>query len=62
MKDEKLIEKIRKGLLSPQDKADADHDKREKLVESYTMKLLDFQVADFVMPELTSKKQLNSLK
>ncbi|HML01988.1 MAG TPA: hypothetical protein VK487_01300 [Candidatus Bathyarchaeia archaeon] len=62
MKDEKLIEKIRKGLLSLEDKADACHDKKEKLVENYTIKLLDFQVADFSAPELTLKKQLNSLK
>jgi hypothetical protein len=61
MKDEKLIEKIRKGLLSLEDKADARSEK-EKLVENYTMKLLDFQVADFAAPELTLKKQLNSLK
>jgi hypothetical protein len=61
MKDEKLIEKIRKGLLSLQDKTDARSDK-EKLVENYTIKLLDFQVADFAAPELTLKKHLNSMK
>lgn len=62
MKDEKLIEKIRKGLLSLQDKTDAHSGDKEKLVENYTIKLLDFQVADFAAPELTLKKQLNSLK
>ena len=62
MKDEKLIEKIRKGLLSLQDKTDARSDKKEKLVENYTIKLLDFQVADFAAPELILKKHLNSVK
>ena len=62
MKDEKLIEKIRKGLLSLQDKTDVRSDKKEKLVENYTIKLLDFQVADLAAPELTLKKHLNSLK
>lgn len=58
MEDEKRIEKIRKELLLLKDEADAHWGKREKLVENYALKLLDFQVADLAKPELILKKQL----
>jgi hypothetical protein len=58
MEDEKLIEKIRKELLLLQDKADTSSGKREKFVENYAIKLLDFQVADLARPELILKKQV----
>jgi len=59
MKDEKLIEKIRKELLSLQNQIDECYEKREKLVEAYTRKLLSFEVVDLdAKPELIPKKTL----
>jgi hypothetical protein len=59
MKDEKLIEKIRKELLSLQNQIDECYEKREKLVEDYTRKLLNLEVVDLeAKPELISKKPL----
>lgn len=46
MEDEKLIEKIRKELLSLQNQIEECYEKREKLVADYTRKLLDFEVVD----------------
>jgi hypothetical protein len=61
MKDEKLIEKIKKELISLQNQISEDYEKREKLVEDYTRKLLNFEVVDpEAKPELVSKKQLAS--
>lgn len=59
MKDEKLIEKIRKELLSLQNQIDECYEKREKLVEDYTRKLLNFEVVDLeAKPELVPRKPL----
>jgi hypothetical protein len=59
MQDEKLIEKIRKELISLQNKIDECYEKREKLVEDYTRKLLNFQVVDLEgKPEPITKKSL----
>jgi hypothetical protein len=58
VKDEKLIEKIRKELLAVQNQIDTGLEKREKLVEAYTRKLLSFEVVDLeANPVLISKKQ-----
>jgi hypothetical protein len=58
MQDEKLIEKIRKELLSLQNKIDECYEKREKLVEDYTKKLLNFEVVDLeTKPELTLRRR-----
>lgn len=46
MKDEKLIQKIRRELLSLQNQIDDCYERREKLVETYTRKLLNFEVVD----------------
>jgi len=57
MKDEKLIERIRKELLSVQNQIDEGLEKREKLVEAYTRKLLSVEVVDLeANPLLTSRK------
>ena len=59
MKDEKLIEKIRKELLSLQNQIEECYEKREKLVEDYTRKLLNFEVVDLeTKPELIPKKPM----
>jgi len=59
MKDEKLIEKIKKELVSLQNQVSEGYEKREKLVEDYTRELLSFEVVDpEAKPELVSKKQL----
>ena len=59
MKDEKLIEKIRKELFSLQNQIEECYEKREKLVADYTRKLLDFEVVDLeTKPELAPKKTL----
>lgn len=61
MKDEKIIEKIRKELVSIQNQISEGYEKREKLVEDYTRKLLNFEVVDpEARPELISKKQMTS--
>lgn len=61
MKDEKIIEKIRKELISLQNQIDECYEKREKLVEDYTRKLLNFEVVDLeAKPEQISKKPLTS--
>jgi hypothetical protein len=61
MKDEKIIEKIRQELVSIQNQISEDYEKREKLVEDYTRKLLNFEVVDpEANPELISKKQMTS--
>lgn len=44
MEDEKLIEKLKKELLSLQNQIDECNEKREKLVEDYTRQLLNFEV------------------
>jgi hypothetical protein len=60
MKDKKLIEKIRKELISLRNQIGECNEKREKLVEDYTRKLLNFEVVDLeAKPELISKKQLS---
>ena len=58
MKDEKLIEKIKKELLSLQNQIDQCYERREKLVEDYTRQLLNFEVIDLgtVKPELIQKR------
>lgn len=57
MKDEKLIEKIKKELVSLQNQIDECYERREKLVENYTKKLLNFEVCDLELkPELLTKK------
>lgn len=59
MKDEKLIEKIRRELLSLQNQIDDCYERREKLVEAYTRKLLNFEVVDPEMkPVPLSKRTL----
>jgi len=59
MEDEKLIEKIRKELLSLQNQIDECYEKREKLVAAYTRKLLDFEVVNLdPKVELIPKKPL----
>lgn len=61
MKDEKIIERIRKELVSIQNQISEGYEKREKLVEDYTRKLLNFEVVDpEANSELISKKQLTS--
>lgn len=44
MKDEKLIEKLKKELLSLQNQIEQCCERREKLVEDYTRQLLSFEV------------------
>lgn len=57
MEDKKLIEKIRKELLSIQNQINECSEKREKLVVDYTRKLLDFEVVDLeAKAELIPKK------
>jgi hypothetical protein len=57
MKDEKLIEKIKKELFSLQNQIAQCYEKREKLVEDYTKQLLNFEVCDpEAKPELIIKK------
>jgi hypothetical protein len=57
MKDEKLIEKIKKELLLLQNQINERSEKREKLVVDYTRKLLDFEVVDLeAKAELIPKK------
>jgi len=57
MKDDKVIERIRKELLSVQKQIDEGVEKREKLVEAYTRKLLSFEVVDLeANPVLISRK------
>jgi hypothetical protein len=57
MKDEKLIEKIKKELLSLQNQIDECYERREKLVENYTKQLLSFEVCDLTLkPELIPKR------
>ncbi|MBX5326439.1 MAG: hypothetical protein ACQXXH_00820 [Candidatus Bathyarchaeia archaeon] len=46
MEDEKLIEKLKKELLTLQNQIDECNEKREKLVEDYTKQLLSFEVVD----------------
>jgi hypothetical protein len=46
MKDEKLIEKLKKELSSLQNQIEQCYEKREKLVEDYTKQLLNFEVCD----------------
>jgi hypothetical protein len=46
LQDEKIIEKLKKELLSLQDQIDQCYEKREKLVEDYTKQLLSFEVCD----------------
>jgi hypothetical protein len=57
MKDEKLIEKIKKELLSLQNQIDECYERREKLVENYTKQLLSFEVCDLTLKsELIPKR------
>jgi len=57
MEDEKLIEKIKKELLSLQNQIDECNEKREKLVEDYTRQLLNFEVVNLeTKQEIIHKK------
>jgi hypothetical protein len=57
MKDEKLIEKIKKELLSIQNQIDECYERREKLMEDYTKRLLNFEVVDLDLKQAVIPKR-----
>ena len=59
MKDEKIIEKLKKELLSLQNQIEHCYEKREKLVEDYTKQLLSFEVCDLETKQELIPKSIN---
>lgn len=57
MKDEKIIEKLKKELLSLQNQIEQCYERREKLVEDYTKQLLSFEVCDLETKQLIIPKR-----
>jgi len=59
MEDEKIIQKLKKKLLSLQNKIDQCQEEREKLVEDYTKQLLSFEVVNLETRQEVIQKSIN---
>jgi len=59
MEDEKIIQKLKKELLSLQNQIDQCCEKREKLVEDYTKQLLSFEVVNLETRQEVIQKSIN---